>query len=385
MGRVGRRTQRLRRHALTFLNTLTAHGSYNDLVPRPASKRVAFETARLSLARHKLGGDDCRSAASAHACLVSAVALKVERVSIWRFGPGQQSIRCECLYTRTSGAFSDGGEVLLAADFPAYFAALRERRAIVASDARHHRSTAELYAGYLAPLGIGSLLDAPVFLDGEVVGVVCHEHVGPPREFEQHEVDFASSVADMVAMVDEQSQRLALEMELREQDLLRQQLVKLEAVGRLARAAAHDFNNALATIMIAAEPLTTHVDPEVAERGSILLDATELGARIAKDLLVLGRDAPMDSSCVRLDGAVEALLPLLRARFGGTDTARGGHAAPVFTLTTHVTEPMVRADPSQIERIILNLGTNAAEAIEQLAIERPSEQRPASSAATWSS
>jgi signal transduction histidine kinase len=246
----------------------------------------------------------------------------------------------------------------------------------VASDARHHRSTAELYAGYLAPLGIGSLLDAPVFLDGEVVGVVCHEHVGPPREFEQHEVDFASSVADMVAMVDEQSQRLALEMELREQDLLRQQLVKLEAVGRLARAAAHDFNNALATIMIAAEPLTTHLDPEVAERGSILLDATELGARIAKDLLVLGRDAPMDSSCVRLDGAVEALLPLLRARFGGTDMARGGHAAPVFTLTTHVIEPMVRADPSQIERIILNLGTNAAEAIEQLASERPSEQRP---------
>jgi len=202
-----------------------------------------------------------------------------------------------------------------------------------------------------------------VFLDGEVVGVVCHEHVGPPREFEQHEVDFASSVADMVAMVDEQSQRLALEIELREQDLLRQQLVKLEAVGRLARAAAHDFNNALSTIMMAAEPLTTHGDPDVADRGSIVLDATEMGARIAKDLLVLGRDAPMDGAAVRLDGAVDALLPMFRARFGSADGARGAHRRQ-FSLTTHVSEPMVRADPSQVERIILNLGTNAAEAIE---------------------
>jgi two-component system cell cycle sensor histidine kinase/response regulator CckA len=302
---------------------------------------------------------------------VSAVALDIERVSIWRFGPGHQSIRNECLYTRSTGAFSVGGEVLLARDYPLYFAALRERRAIVASDARHHRCTAELYDAYLAPRGIGALLDAPVFLDGEVVGVVCHEHLGPPRDFEQHEVDFASSVADMVAMVEEQSLRLALEIELREQEVLRQQLVKLEAVGRLARAAAHDFNNALSTIMMAAEPLTTHSDPDVAERGSILLDATELGARIAKDLLVLGRDAPMDGAAVRLDGAVEVLLPLFRARFGQGAGAPDGAREPTrgkhrrqFSLTKHVSEPMVRADPSQIERIILNLGTNAAEAIE---------------------
>jgi two-component system, cell cycle sensor histidine kinase and response regulator CckA len=336
------------------LNSLAAHGSYNDLVPRPASKRVAFETARLSLARHKLQGDDCRTAASAHAALVSSVALQIERVGIWRFDAARTELRCACLYTRSTGSFGDADEVRSARDFPAYFAALRERRAIVASDARGHRTTRELREAYLEPHGITSLLDTPVFLDGEVVGVVCHEHVGAPREFEQHEVDFASSVADMVAMVDEQSQRLALEIELRQQDQLRQQLGKLEALGRLARAAAHDFNNALSMIMIAAEPLTAHADPAVAAKGKLLLDASDLGARIAKDLLVLGRDAPVQTTSVRLDLAIEALLPLLRARFG-----------PLFTLSVQVVEPTVRADPSQIERMVLNLATNAAEALPQ--------------------
>lgn len=328
-------------------------------MPGPASKRVAFETARLSLARHKLDGDDCRTAASAHAALVSAVALQIERVGIWRFDAQQTTLRCDCLYTLSTGSFSGSGDVLDARAFPRYFAALRERRAIVAADARSHRVTGELADSYLVPRGIVSVLDAPVFLDGEVIGVVCHEHVGDVRDFQQHEVDFASSVADMVAMVDEQSQRLALEIELRKQDQLRQELVKLEAVGRLARAAAHDFNNVLAAIMMAAEPLITHPDADVSERGSVLIDATALGARIAKDLLVLGRDAPMDTACVRLDQAVEAMLPILRARSGGSAGPRR------FLLDSRIDQPQVRADPSQIDRLLLNLGTNAAEAIEQ--------------------
>ncbi len=287
--------------------------------------------------------------------MVSAVALNVERVGIWMFDPERTAIVSDVLYTRSEGGFSRARQRLEAGTFPAYFNALKERRCIVAADARRHPLTRELAASYLIPNGIGAILDAPVFVGGEVVGVVCHEHVGGTREFEQHEVDFASSVADMVALVEEQSSRLALEMELRQQDSLRLQLGKLEAVGRLARAAAHDFNNALSTMMIAVDPLLQHGDPKVVAQAELLSDATELGARIAKELLVLGRDAPAVSEEVHLDLLAQRLLPLLRGRYGN---------ARRFTFESRVQSCSVRADPAQLERVLLNLCSNAAEAIE---------------------
>jgi two-component system cell cycle sensor histidine kinase/response regulator CckA len=341
---------------VAFLNPLAAHAAYTVVVSPPMSKRVAFETARLSLARHKLTGDDCHTAASAHAAMVSAVALNVERVGIWMFDAARTSIVSDLIYTRSEGRFSRTRQRLEARVFPSYFRALRERRCIVASDARVHPATCELAATYLVPHRIGAILDAPVFVDGEVVGVVCHEHVGGPREFAQHEVDFASSVADMVALVEEQSARLALEMELRHQDELRLQLSKMEAVGRLARAAAHDFNNALSTTMMAVDPLLHHADREVVEQAELVLEASELGARIAKELLVLGRDAPAESTEVRLDALTQKLLPLLRSRYG---------SARRFTFECHASTCSVRADPAQLERVLLNLCSNAAEAIEK--------------------
>lgn len=317
------------------------------------SKRVAFETARLSLARHQLEGDDCATAGAAHAALVSARALQIERVSIWRF-VGSSTLCCSCLYTLSTHTFSRGEE-LDTRTFPTYVAALQDRRVIAVSDAAQHRSTREL-APYFAAHDIRSILDAPIIFRDQVIGVVCHEQVGTARQFAQHEVDFAASVADILAMIEEQAARLEIEMELRRRDRQREQLAKLEAVSRLARSAAHDFNNALGIIMMAAEPLVGHVDPAVAKSGRVLLEAAEMGERIARELLVLGREAPMEAARVLLRPAVELLLPLLRARFGPERE---------FACVCELAEPAVHADPAQIERLLLNLCTNAAEAIDQ--------------------
>jgi signal transduction histidine kinase len=288
--------------------------------------------------------------------MVSAIALNIERVGIWVFDASRSALELTCQYTRSTGSFSSPAQRLEASQFPTYFSALKERRCIVARDAKTYALTRELREPYLEPHDIGAILDAPVFVEGEVVGVVCHEHVGGPREFAQHEVDFASSVADMVALVEEQSARLSLEIELREQDALRQRLAKLEAVGRLARAAAHDFNNALSTTMIALDPLLTHPEPEVAAQAKLANDATELGARIAKELLVLGRDAPGEHTRVQLDRVVEKLFPILRGRYGPQRR---------FHYESRVPDPALRADAAQLERVLLNLCSNAAEAIDQ--------------------
>ncbi|MCI0408130.1 MAG: PAS domain S-box protein, partial [Acidobacteria bacterium] len=57
--------------------------------------------------------------------------------------------------------------------------------------------------------------DAPVWLEGKMVGVVCHEHVGPPRQWTPEEERFASSVADFASLTLEAHQRWEAEQALR--------------------------------------------------------------------------------------------------------------------------------------------------------------------------
>ena len=65
-------------------------------------------------------------------------------------------------------------------DFPEYFRAV-EPRALPSEFAQTDPRTAELRDAYLIPLAITSILDAPILKNGEMIGVVCHEHVGTPR------------------------------------------------------------------------------------------------------------------------------------------------------------------------------------------------------------
>ena len=109
------------------------------------------------------------------------------------------------------------GAVLAAADFPAYFRALEEERAIVAHDAHRDPTTRE-FSSYLSPLGIGAMLDAPIRVHGRMAGVVCHEHVGGAREWSPEEQGFAASIADLAAFaleaVESATERRRVEREL---------------------------------------------------------------------------------------------------------------------------------------------------------------------------
>ena len=62
------------------------------------------------------------------------------------------------------------------------------------------------------------MLDVPVWVRGQVVGVICHEHIGPAREWSPEEIDFASSLAAMVSLALEESQRARSESLLRESE-----------------------------------------------------------------------------------------------------------------------------------------------------------------------
>ena len=141
---------------------------------------------------------------------VAGTTLDVERTSVWLFTDDRSKLVCRSLFRRSLGRQMAGAD-LDASMFPAYIRALEQNRALDASDAQNDPRTRELTQGYLVPLGITSMLEATVRMDtGELVGVVCHEHVGPIRQWVLDEKSFAASIADMVtsALTDDRRQRL---------------------------------------------------------------------------------------------------------------------------------------------------------------------------------
>lgn len=136
----------------------------------------------------------------------AAHGLEVPRASIWFYDAGRTSIRCADLFEREASKHSEGVE-LPAHAFPRYFAALQTERTIAAHDAHTDPRTAEFSAPYLTPLKIGAMLDVPVWVDGRMVGVVCHEHMGGKRKWTADDENFAYAMAGFVALAEERRAR----------------------------------------------------------------------------------------------------------------------------------------------------------------------------------
>lgn len=147
---------------------------------------------------------------------VAARGLPVSRASIWLFDIHRKRIVCQMLFDLESGRHNDRavGMTLLASDYPSYFRALSEDRAVVANDARSHPATHEFKEGYLEPLGIYSMLEAPLRHKGELVGVLCHEHCHSRRAWTQDDISFASHLADLVERAMEAADRTVVERAL---------------------------------------------------------------------------------------------------------------------------------------------------------------------------
>lgn len=322
-------------------------------MPPPITLRIAHETARLALARIRVNGDETRASATRKATEISAGALRVERVGVWAFRDGGAALTCLTQYSLSRRQHARG-ESLDAASFPAYAAALRERRVLAAADAPNHPLTRELAPGYLSRHGITSVLDAPIIRDGAVVGVVCHEHVGPARRWDQHEIDFAGTVADMVAMVFEQADKIELNAALQHERERRLSEQKMDALERLARTVAHDVNNLLAAAGMNADALRRHADPEVAEIADEIGAIVRSGARIVRQLSEFSTATPAQARCDAAE-VVTRLAPVLRSLAGDRVEVEVSAAAPDATIA---------CPGEQFEQLVLNLCTNARDALE---------------------
>jgi PAS domain S-box-containing protein len=172
-------------------------------------------SALIELAKHKSLHQGDLKTALREITETANRTLDIARSSVWMYDETRSQIQCLDLFDRTLNQHSDGLE-LTAAEYPAYFQALRQERAIAAFDARNDSRTREFTESYLIPLGITSMLDTPIQIGGQIAGVLCLEHVGLPRYWTIEEESFAVSLADSVTFAVEARERQRAEEALRQ-------------------------------------------------------------------------------------------------------------------------------------------------------------------------
>jgi PAS domain S-box-containing protein len=144
-----------------------------------------------------------------------------------------------------------------------------------------------------------------------------------------------------------------------EQSRLRQHLQqaqKMEAVGQLAGGIAHDFNNILGIINGYSEILLRDPNVQDATRSSIeeILTAGQRAASLTRQLLAFSRKLVLKPKVLSLNAVIEGIDKMLRRLIGEEIEVR-------TTLARDL--ELVKADPSQMEQVLLNFCINARDAM----------------------
>ncbi len=162
----------------------------------------------------------------------AAEVLEVDRTSVWLFNDNRSALRCEEEFVRGSRKHQRGRE-FLARYAPNYFSAIAEERTINAEDAATDPRTQEFYSLHLIQDNTAALIDAPIRAGGKMLGVFSAAHAGSKRSWTLDEENFAGSMADLVSLAIEASERKHAEEALRESES------KFRAVAETAASAIY--------------------------------------------------------------------------------------------------------------------------------------------------
>jgi two-component system, cell cycle sensor histidine kinase and response regulator CckA len=134
------------------------------------------------------------------------------------------------------------------------------------------------------------------------------------------------------------------------------QAQKMEAVGQLAGGVAHDFNNLLTVIMSYSSLLLSDEETAESVKGDIqeISNAAERAASLTRQLLAFSRKQVLQMRAVNVNEIVANVEKMLH-RLIGEDISLTTRLAPDLAL--------IRADPSQLEQVLLNLAVNARDAM----------------------
>nr|WP_293093161.1 ATP-binding protein [Okeania sp. SIO2F4] len=195
----------------------------------------------------------------------TAKILEVERVGIWLYDDSKSYLKSLDLYQNKLNEHIREVNLNLK-NYPNYLQAITSLKdnIITANDARNDPKTKEFLDNYLKPLDIFSMLDAGIWIGGEMVGLICIEKCSQIKDWTIEDEFFVRSIANIVSLAIEASDRQLTESALRESEAqLRAQKQELEqtleelkwtqaqmiqsekmsSLGQMVAGVAHEINN----------------------------------------------------------------------------------------------------------------------------------------------
>jgi signal transduction histidine kinase len=162
--------------------------------------------------------------------------------------------------------------------------------------------------------------------------------------------------AQLLAAIRRELRQSALRRRQQQMEQRVRQLEKLEALGKLAGGVAHDFNNVVSAILGWAELGARDVEPQsdAAESFEQIRQQAERAASLTRQLLGYARRETLEPCEVDLNSVAGETISLLQRLIGDKIEV---------TLALAPNLGTTRADPSQIERVLMNLCLNARDAM----------------------
>ncbi len=162
--------------------------------------------------------------------------------------------------------------------------------------------------------------------------------------FDQH-----GEVVHYVAIIRDVSEAISLQQQLR-------QAQKMEAMATLSGGIAHDFNNILAIIITNMEMTLEDIpeDDPLHASMELVLKAGLRGKNLVKQFMTISRQTEQPQKLVKLNEIIDECLPMLRATMPTTIELR---------MHNETKSGLIAADPTQINQVIMNLCTNAGDAM----------------------